>query len=424
MVASSRYPVNHRGSDMKTISSMARRRLLASTGGALAWAGISGIARADLPAGNEAAGKPAASATPLPDYAAWKDADSLIIHSSNTMETRRHAFGQSGITSLDRLFVRNNVAPPPADIIQDPDTWTLEVEGVGSPRSFTVAELKTLGLKSIPMVLQCSGNGRAFFPHDPSGTQWTVGAAGCVIFTGVPVSAVLDEVGGVQEGMNYMTSTGGEEIPEGLDPDTIRVERSVPASVAEEAILAWEVNGEPLPLAHGGPLRIIVPGYVGVNNIKYIKRLAFTQEQSSANIQQNSYRFSPVGVSGSPEFDPIWEMPPKSWINTPSDPDASVPAGRVQISGVAMGGMTAAQRVEVSTNGGQDWQEAMFTSPDLGPYAWREFTLVTTLEPGTHELVSRTTNEAGESQPEERRENNRGYINNSWRDHMVTITVA
>lgn len=393
----------------------------------MAWAGAHSIARADLP-GTEAAAasstEASSTAPALPDYAAWKDADSLIIHSANTIETKRTAFGQSGITPLNRLFVRNNVSPPSEDIVRDPDAWAVEVEGVGSPRSVTVAELKTMGVKSIPMVLQCSGNGRAFFPHDPSGTQWTVGAAGCVIFTGVPVRALLEHVGGIQDGMTYMTGTGGEEIPEGLDPNTVMVERSVPVAAADEAILAWEVNGEPLPLAHGGPLRMIVPGYVGVNNVKYIKRLAFTDTQSAANIQQKSYRFSPVGVSGSPEFDSIWEMPPKSWINYPSDPDQPVSAGRVQISGIAMGGMTAAKSIEVSINGGVDWHEARFDGPDLGPYAWRQFVYEAELEPGTYELACRTTNEAGEGQPEERRENNRGYVNNSWRDHMVTITVA
>src|SRR5690606_15023900 len=121
---------------------------------------------------------------PLPDFAKWKDADDLIVHSANTIETRRAAIGNGGITPLDKLFIRNNVAPPSADIMTDPDAWTVEVKGVKNPRSFTVGELKSLGIASVAMVLQCSGNGRAFFPHDPSGTQWKTGAAGCVVFTG------------------------------------------------------------------------------------------------------------------------------------------------------------------------------------------------------------------------------------------------
>ncbi len=405
---------------------LTRRQMLATTGGALAWAGMAGVARADLATGDEPPAKPAPteSVKPLPDYAAWKNADAMIVHSANTIETRRTAFGQGIITPLDRLFVRNNVSPPSAGIVQDPDAWVIEVQGVHNPRSFTVAELKTLGLTSVAMVLQCSGNGRNWFPHKPSGTQWTVGAAGCVIFTGVPVKAVLKAVGGSLEGMVYMTGTGGEEIPQGIDPNTIMIERSVPIAAVADALLAWEVNGEALPLAHGGPLRLIVPGYLGVNNVKYVKRLAFTEEQSPAKIQQSSYRFTPVGVKGTPDFDSIWESPPKSWINLPSDPDTPVKAGQVQISGVATGGVTSPAKVEVSTDGGKSWHRAKFVGPDLGPYAWREFSYSAQLAPGTYQLACRTTGQNGKTQPEERIENNRGYLNNSWRDHMVTITVA
>ena len=410
---------------MEHTTNIIRRRLLASAGGAVAWAGLGAPAFADStePASQSNPG-PVSTAKPLPAYAQWKDADSLIVHSANTIETRRAAFGSSGITPLNRLFVRNNVTPPSEDIVKDPDAWQVQIEGVAKPRTFSVAELKGLGLESVAVVLQCSGNGRAYFPHDPSGTQWTVGAAGCVVFTGVPVKAILEATGGMVDGMEYMTGTGGEEMPAGIDPNTIMVERSVPLAGIEDALLAWEVNGEPLPLAHGGPLRMIVPGYTGVNNVKYVKRLAFTKEQSQANIQQNSYRMSPVGVRGTPEHDSVWEMPPKSWINYPADPDQTVKAGKVAIGGIAMGGMSDAEKIEVSINGGKDWQEAEFIGPDLGKYAWRSFVLMADLPAGEHQLVSRVTNDDGQTQPEERVENNRGYINNSWRDHMVTVKVA
>src|SRR5690606_8476751 len=277
--------------------------------------------------GTETGAAPAAK--PLQAYAAWKDLDSMIVHSANTIELRRSAFGSGVVTPLDRLFVRNNLNPPSEEIVKDPDAWTVEIKGVGKPRSFTVAELKTLGLESVPVVLQCSGNGRAWFPSEPSGTKWTVGAAGCVIFSGVPVKALLEAVGGIESGMKFMTSLGGEEIPEGLDPKTIMVERSVPVEALDDAILAWEINGEPLPLAHGGPLRVIIPGYTGVNNVKYVKQIAFTKDQSPAKIQQTGYRFAPLGAKGAPEQASIWEMPVKSWITYPAEPDETVKAGKV-----------------------------------------------------------------------------------------------
>jgi len=353
--------------------------------------------------------KEKAEAATLPDYASWKDPNALIIHSANTMETKRNAFGDSLITPLDRLFVRNNLNPPPAHITDDPDKWEIRIEGVKNPKTFTVAELKRMGLESVPMILQCSGNGRGFFPSEPSGTQWTVGAAGCVIFTGVPVKKIIEATGGITSGMKYMTSTGGEDIPEGIDPNTVKVERSVPLEATEQAILAWEINGVPLPLAHGGPLRMVVPGYTGVNSIKYVKQIAFTEDQSPANIQQSGYRMAPLGEKGSPEYDSVWEMPVKSWVTFPSEPNEKVRGGLVQIKGLAMGGTSDVTEVEVSVDGGKEWHKASFIGPDLGPYAWRQFVLPIELKPGKYEIASRATNAAGKTQPEDRVENNRGY---------------
>jgi len=409
------------------LTNLTRRRLLAGAGGTLAAATLAGTARSVRADSTEPAAlsnpKPVSPQRPLPPYAQWKDADALIVHSANTIETKRAAIGTGGITPLDKVFIRNNVAPPSLDIVQNPNAWQVQVAGVKNPRTFTVAELKKLGIESVAMVLQCSGNGRAYYPHKPSGTQWTTGAAGCVVFTGVPVRELLKAVGGMAAGVKFMTSTGGETIPAGIDPNTIMVERSVPLSAVEDAILAWEMNGEPLSLAHGGPLRMVVPGYTGVNSVKYVKQVAFTEAMSAARIQQSSYRFSPVGESSKPDHPVVWTMPPKSWIIQTSDENETLSAGRTVITGVAMGGTSAVRKIEVSVDGGQRWQQAAFVGPDLGKYAWRTFALAVNLPAGTHELVSRVTNAAGESQPELRPENNRGYNNNGWRDHGLKVVV-
>ena len=407
---------------MTTIN-VARRRLLTTSGSVLGLASVGAISGLSPAAKALAATQGDKGNGPsLPAYADWKDAESLIIHSANTMETKRTAFGSGIITPLDRLFVRNNIAPPSEIIIKDPDAWTLEIDGVKNPQTLSVEELKKLGVTTVAMVLQCSGNGRAYFPSNPSGTQWTVGAAGCVIFTGVPVKTLLEHVNGMDENAKYMTGTGGEPIPEGLDPNTIQVERSMPLEAIDNALLAWEINGKPIPLAHGGPLRLVVPGYTGVNNIKYIKRLAFTVEQSAANIQQSGYRLAPMGEKGAPTHESVWTMPVKSWITYPGDPDEKLKAGKIQIQGLAMGGTTDVTDIEVSTDGGESWQKAEFIGPDLGPYAWRQFILSVELEPGTYKLASRATNKNGDTQPAERMENNRGYLNNSWVDHSIELT--
>src|SRR3989344_4807993 len=259
---------------------------------------------------------------------------SVIVHSSTTIETKRTAFGSGVITPAEQLYIRNNLPAPDASIIADRDAWEVAIEGVKAPRTLTLRELKTLGVETTAMVLQCSGNGRGYFPSKPSGTPWQVGAAGCVIWSGVPVRVVAEALGGMVPGAGFMTGTGGEKLPEGLDPLSIIVERSVPAAAMADALLAWEMNGVPISLAHGGPLRLIVPGYTGVNNIKYIKRLAFTAKETDAKIMSHGYRISPPGGKGDPSQPSVQEMTVKSWINSPGPDAAGVKAGLVQVQGV------------------------------------------------------------------------------------------
>ena len=211
--------------------------------------------------------------------------------------------------------------------------------------------------------------------------------------------AVVDALGGVVDGRIYMTGTGGEKLPDGLDPKTIMVERSVPAAAMQDSLLAWEMNGEPIPLAHGGPLRLIVPGFTGVNSIKYVKQLAFTAQESDARIMSHGYRITPLGAKSDPSQPSVQEMTVKSWINSPLPEDGMLKSGTAQIQGVAFGGMHAVKGVEVSIDGGKTWQAARFVGPDLGKYAWRQFVLQAKLPAGS-------------------------YNNTSWVDHAVTVTVA
>ncbi len=404
---------------MPSVHNPLRRSLLAGSAATLAAAGLGAFHKTAI-----AQAAAATAVKPLPPYAAWKDPNAMIVHTSNTIEAKRSTFGTSIITPVEHLYVRNNLPAPDASILADRDAWELTLEGVKNPRKLTVKELKSLGLETVAMVLQCSGNGRGYFPSKPSGTPWQVGAAGCVMWSGVPVTAVVEALGGLADGAVFMTSTGGEKLPEGVDPNSVMVERSVPLKAMTDALLAWELNGAPIPLAHGGPLRIIVPGYSGVNNVKYIKRLAFTAHESDAAIQKTGYRISPPGQKGDSSQPSVWEMGVKSWINSPTPDGGAVPAGVVQVKGVAFGGVHAIKTVEVSVDGGKTWKQARFVGPDLGRYAWRQFALAVTLSAGTYTLVSRAIDLQGNRQPEERFENAGGYNNSSWRDHAVQVTVA
>lgn len=394
------------------------------TGGGMVALSASGLAASSVAWAAEST--TAKGASSLPDAVAWKDEKAFIVHGLNpiTIETRRAAFGTSTVVPDTRLYIRNNLPVPDSSIVADRDAWQVTFEGVKKPKTLTVGELKKIGLNTISTVLQCSGNGRGFFPHGASGSQWTVGAAGAVVWSGVRVRDVIESLGGPVDGMKFMTSTGGEELPAALDRNTIVVERSIPLKKAmEDAILAWEMNGAPLELAHGGPLRLVVPGYYGCNNIKYVAQVAFTEDESPSGMQQSSYRVRPIGVSGGPDQPTMWEMNVKSWVNHPAAAKEIAP-GNVLFDGVAFSGTEPVEKVEVSVDGGKTWQQAEFMGPNLGRYAWRQFKFAAELGEGTHTIASRATDASGDTQPKVRVENERGYANNSWQDHAIEITVG
>ena len=352
-------------------------------------------------------------------------AEDFIVHNTSpwNLEMPRSGFGTSAITPNHRLYVRSNLPLPPAAIVENRDAWTLAVSGVKRPQELRLNQLKDLGFTTVAAVIQCSGNGRRWFEHQPSGSPWGIGAAGNIVWTGVSIRSLVESLGGLESETAFLTATGGEPIPEGLEERQVVVERSIPVEKGlNDALLAWEMNGEPIPLIYGGPLRLIVPGYYGVNQVKYVKRLAFTQEESDSKIQQTSYRFRPIGEKGSSSQPSLWAMNVKSWITSPLE-DKLIHPGKVRVVGVAFAGEQPIDRVEITTDQGSSWQNAEFTGLDLGPFAWRQFSAALDVKPGTLLIASRTTDAAGNTQPELRVENHRGYANNSWRDHAITVRV-
>ena len=345
------------------------------------------------------------------------------------LETLRSAYGQGPITAISQFFVRNNLPMPDSQIIADRDLWTVAIEGTvqtaDRTTTLSVAELKALPTTTIAGVLQCSGNGRAFFDHSPSGSPWGVGAAGCALWTGVKLSTVFEHLGGARTDARFITATGGELLPDGIEPSSVAVERSVPIDKGlDDCLLVWEMNGEPLPLVHGGPLRLLVPGYFGVNNVKWVKRLTASVNESGNKIQQSGYRMRAIGESGNASHPSMYRMPVKSWLNGPGADLKTLPPGRHQLFGVAFSGERGIDHVDVSLDGGASWQRANLYGPDLGPNAWRTFSLEANLAEGNYLLVSKATDTAGESQPEHFPANHRGYGHNGWRDHGLAIEVS
>jgi len=358
----------------------------------------------------------------LPDFIKWKNRDALIVHSKKGIETHRSAIGESLITPNRNIYIRNNMPTMSDTQIGDRNNWKVSIKGVKNPKTFSLTQLKKLGHTTMATILQCSGNGRGFFAHEVRGSQWKTGAAACVVWTGVPMKVVVDACGGVDSDAVFMTSAGIDHEPTGLDPKKAKVERSVPKKVYKDAMLAWEMNGVPLPNSHGGPLRMVTPGYFGINNVKHLGQVAFTKTESTVKYMKSSYRISPIGKKGS-QYPSCWEMPVKSWITRPTDETGTVKAGNVQIVGVAMGGTKKVRSVKVSIDGGQSWKKAKFVGPDLGKYAWRQFVFEANLAPGSYNLASKASG-GGKTQPELRYENRRGYAHNGWKDHSVNIKAV
>lgn len=360
---------------------------------------------------------PTPATSPLPD---GLDETLFALHNPKplALESLRHTIGMSPITSTKRLFVRNNLPRPSEDIVSKREEWTLNINGVPNPKKFTLAQLQQLGMESITAVLQCSGNGRAFFTHSPSGSPWKTGAAGCVVWTGVPLSKVFAACGGALPEMKYLTATGGEPLPKDIPRNEAIVERSIPIEKAQQdCLLAWELNGEPISVAHGGPLRLVVPGYFGCNQIKYVNAIAATTEQTQAKIQKSGYRFRPIGEKGSANQPSMWRMPVKSWIvDNISNPTDNMHT----FFGVAFSGERGVSKVEYSTDG-ISWLPTEFYGPDLGVHAWRCFRIELHAVQAPKIIYTRATDTQGDVQPKDRIENERGYGNNSWLDHGFSI---
>ncbi|MEX2547600.1 MAG: sulfite oxidase [Chloroflexota bacterium] len=340
------------------------------------------------------------------------------------VETVRERIGAARITPTPEVFVCQHHALPRFG----KEAWSVRVEGVADEREVHLDEIRGLTSLTMTTVLQCAGNGRAFFGHemrDARGPDWAVGASSNVTWTGARLADLLTLLGGpASSSARYLTASGGEPLPGRRAADEEIVERSIPIDKAyKDCILAWEMNGRQLPLEHGGPLRLIVPGYYGVNNVKWVSRIRVSAHESTARVQRSAYRVRPVGQSGDPTQPTMGEMNVKSFVTRPSG-SAPISPGSTRLEGVAFSGERAVTSVELTIDGGNTWQMAEFLDPIVSPYAWRRFASELHLPAGTHVINSRATDSAGRVQPQYFPANERGYGNNAWTDHAAKVEVV
>ena len=302
--------------------------------------------------------------------------------------------------------------------------WTLHVGGaVERSNEFTMESLKQFEPVRITAVLQCSGNGRAYHRPKVPGVQWERGAVGNAQWTGVRLRDVL-QAAGVRAEARHVMFQGADRPVVATVPLFVR---SIPLEKAlhPDTLLAYEMNGRPLPLPHGAPLRVITPGWMAESCIKWLTHIELREDEASGYFMQTAYRVpvksehSDTGMTDNVTA-PVEVMPVKSLISSPEDGQA-VLAGGVRIKGVAWAGETRIAKVEISIDEGNTWQPAQLVGDDR-LYAWRQWQFLwqATVQ-GTFAIVCRATDERGHVQPAVTSWNPSGFLWNGW--DRVTVRV-
>jgi DMSO/TMAO reductase YedYZ molybdopterin-dependent catalytic subunit len=294
----------------------------------------------------------------------------------------------------------------------DPAGFRLEISGlVKRPLSLTLEELRARERVTMPVTFECAGNGRALLSPRPLSQPWLTEAVGTAEWGGTPLAPLLEEAG-VAAGAVEALFTGLDRGVEGGAAQPY--ERALPLADAGEALLAYEMNGAPLPPQHGFPLRLVVPGWYGMTNVKWLARITLLDQPFEG--YQNAVAYRMYGTDGRPG-ELVTRMLPRSLMVPPGVPDfmsreRHLEPGPVALTGRAWSGRGPIERVEVSTDGGATFAPAELDEP-LGPAAWRGWRFDWDAPAGEHVLCSRATDAAGNSQPLDAPWNLKGYANNA-----------
>jgi DMSO/TMAO reductase YedYZ molybdopterin-dependent catalytic subunit len=307
----------------------------------------------------------------------------------------------------------------------DAQTWRLDVDGrVGTELSLDLDALRALPSHEVVATMECAGNGRARLDPRPVSQPWLLEAVGTGRWRGVRLRDLLDRA--------HVEPDTAEVLFTGLDRGIESGEeqffqRSLTLADAREAdvLLAYELNGVPLPPQHGFPLRLLVPGWYGMTNVKWLTRITLIEEPFSGYQQARGYRLRQTDEE---QGEPLSRIYPRALMVPPGIPDfmtreRTVHAGTVTIEGRAWSGLAPVAAVEVSADDGATWQDAQLDPPELGRWAWRRWSYAwSAAEPGRHVLACRARDEAGNAQASEPRWNVGGYANNEVQRVVVLTT--
>jgi sulfane dehydrogenase subunit SoxC len=307
----------------------------------------------------------------------------------------------------------------------DSSEWSLTVGGrVRRPLTLSLDDLRARPVMTVPVTMECAGNGRARLAPRPLSQPWLVEAVGTAEWRGTPLRPLLDEAGLLDDVVELLFTGLDRGVEGGAEQD---YERSLPVDEArrDDVLLAYEVNGEPLPPQHGFPLRLVVPGWYGMTNVKWLARITAVAEPFEGYQQSRAYRLrQDTDETGTL----VTRMMPRALMIPPGVPDFMtrrrfVAPGSCTIRGRAWSGWAPVEHVEVSADGGSTWSDASIDDDQPGPYAWRSWSW--TWEPGgpgDYELCCRASDGAGNEQPLQPPWNLHGYVNNAVQ--RVPVTVA
>jgi DMSO/TMAO reductase YedYZ molybdopterin-dependent catalytic subunit len=307
----------------------------------------------------------------------------------------------------------------------DAASWRLQVGGlVERPLSLSLDDLRARPAREIAVTMECAGNGRAQLEPHVESQPWLLEAVGTALWRGVSVAALLDEAG-VGEGATDAVFTGLDRGVEGGVEQLYERSVSLEELRACEALLAYEVNGVPLPPQHGFPLRLVVPGWYGMTSVKWLSEISLADAPSDGYQMSQSYRMRSVEDEVG---EPVGRIAPRSLMVPPGIPEflsrsRVLPAGPCELHGRAWSGEGEIVGVEVSTDGGASWVAAELGDAALGPWAWRAWSFRWDADPGDHELCCRARDAAGNEQLLEAPWNVGGYMNNAVQRIAVTVTA-
>ena len=296
----------------------------------------------------------------------------------------------------------------------DASAWRLAVTGaVDRPATLTLDDLRRRPSIDLVATMECAGNGRALLEPRPLSQPWLTEAVGTARWTGVPLGSLLEEARPRAAAVDVVFGGLDRGVEGGIEQ---RYERSLPLAEALDAgaVLAYEMNGAPLPPQHGFPLRLVVPGWYGMTNVKWLETIRVDDEPFAGYQVTHSYR---MRATEDEEGRAVTRMRPRSLMIPPGVPDffsrdRVVEAGSTTLEGRAWSGRAPVVRVEVSTDGGMTWADATL-GDELGAWAWRGWSLAWDATPGEHVLCSRATDATGETQPLAPQWNLGGYENNA-----------